>query len=50
MIKETISPSDTELKLLKLRRVQLEAELLNLNLRINNLTLKSDELLKELKL
>jgi hypothetical protein len=67
MIKNTISPSNTkitiikcncydcrnidneELKLLKLRRVQLEAELTNINLRINKLNIESDKLLNEVK-
>jgi predicted nucleic acid-binding Zn-ribbon protein len=40
---------DDECKLLKLRKVQIEAELENLNVRIKDLTKKSDELLKEMK-
>jgi hypothetical protein len=40
---------DDERKLLILRKVQIEAELENLNVRIKDLTLKSDELLKEVK-
>lgn len=40
---------DEELKLLKLKRVQLEAELLNITLRINKLSIESDKLLNEVK-
>lgn len=45
----TISPTDEELKLLKLRRVQLETELTNLTLRIDKLSIESDKLSNEVK-
>ena len=40
---------DDERKLLILRKVQIESELENLNVRIADLTKKSDELLKSIK-
>jgi hypothetical protein len=40
---------DEKLKLMKAYKVQIESELENLNVRIKDLTKKSDELLKEVK-
>jgi len=44
-----MSSFDDERKLLVQRKVQIEAELENLNVRIKDLTKKSDELLNSLK-
>ena len=46
---ELLKLNDNERKLLILRKVQIESELENLNVRIKDLTKKSDELLKEVK-
>ena len=49
LIGEKMSSFDDERKLLILRKVQIESELENLNIRIADLTKKSDELYKLVK-